>query len=100
MARVVDGSRIVDGTVIHPDDHVPRVVSIGVHGHALAIGTHRNERASRVETQTHDRDRRYIGDLPRFSYRAADRIPDVTRRLLDVIGLRIPDLQRSLAAAQ
>ena len=101
MTGRIDRARVVDRAVIHPDDDVARRrrrPPLTLTGPIVRVD--RDERARRVEPDADDRVRPRTGvAATRARTALTDGAPDVVRRLLDVVGRGLPDLDAVLAAA-
>ena len=94
MFRRIYLVRLLNRTVIHPDDDVLFVMSGDRDCNRLIVRVQSDERACSVETDADDFGWRNAALLDRSSNSRADSRPDIFGRLLDVIGLRLEHQDR------
>ncbi len=96
MLGRIDGLRVGDRAMVHPDDDVAPVVAVAGDRDRLALRVQRDERARCVEPDPDDF--RGVDGRDRVANRGTNRVPNVVRRLLDVIRLGMPGFDRVFAA--
>jgi hypothetical protein len=89
-----------DRPVIEPDDRVPLRVAAGRYRDRPAVAVEDDQRAGGIEADALDRRPVGAGRGERAAHRVADRLPDVGRALLGMLGLRAVHPDRLLGATQ
>ena len=94
VAGAVDPLRLLERAMIHPDHDILLGPPRRAHRHRTVFGIKRDERTGGIETDALDRGRLETRAAQSRTGRPYASAPDIFTRLLDVIGRRVPELNR------